>query len=126
MSCWHRPPFLDDYEEAALKWIKDKERYCKDKYGIMNLFAYMGIGNSAPHEQVCSQFTKNYLADMLSIVSRTPKYAYTLPDKWTKENKVSPEDQKEWLLANHWNIPFLKEVEDNYDPHKEVEAPNEG
>ena len=120
-----RPPFLDDYEEAALNWIKDKEKYCRDKYGIMNLFAYMGIGNNVPHEQVCAQFTKNYLKDMQSIVSRTPSYVYTLPDKWTKENKVSPEDQKEWFIANKWDIPFLKQVPDDYDPHKEVEAPEE-
>ena len=115
-----RPPFLDTCDNRAIEWIKDKEKYDRDKYGILNLFAYMGIGVNQPHQEVCAQFTKTYLFDMM-------KYSptYKLPDKWVKENKVSPYDQMNWFKENKWDIPFTKIVDNNYDPHEEILAPEE-
>jgi hypothetical protein len=110
------PPFLKEYEFEATQWIKDKEKYDKDKYGILNLFAYMGIGQNQEHAEVCSQFTTQYLIDMNEY------FSYLLPVKWTKENKVSPYDQKLWFKENKWDIPFTKQVEDNYNSQEEIES----
>jgi hypothetical protein len=117
-----RPPFLDSQidSDAALNWIKDKEKHDKDKYGILNLFAYMGIGSNQPHQEVCAQFTKTYLADMENF---SP--TFLMPDRWFKENKVSPYDQMLWFKENGWDIPFTKQVEDNYYPNQEIISPEE-
>jgi hypothetical protein len=115
-----RPPFIPELEDNAIQWIKDKEKYDKDKYGIWNLFAYMGIGENHPHEQVCSQFTATYLNDMQKLY---PKYS--LPIKWYQKNKVSPYDQLLWFKENKWNIPFTKQVNDSYYPNEEIIAPND-
>ena len=121
-----RPPFLDQYEDEAVAWLKTMEKRNKDKYGILNLFAYLGIGSNQPGQEVCAQFTARFLIDMLNIINKHPNpNIYALPNKWILENKSSPYDQMVWFKEQHWDIPFTKTVSSEYNPQEEIRAPED-
>jgi hypothetical protein len=118
-----RAPCLDDdygLQAKATDWMRTQHKLGL-QYGIMNLFADLGIGKINNREEVCIQYCIAFHIWLQNLTG-----SFTLPSNWIidkdKPNVISLQEFVIWAREQGWAKNYVKEVADDFDPHKEIEV----
>lgn len=113
--------FRQDLSDAFPGWC-DIQRKMDRPYGLGNLAADLGIGKVNPNQEVCIQ-----LGIMGLIWMQDQGCKVNIPADWILENRqpnvVSLKTVMDWTRGNSFAKEIYKEVPDDYDDTKELEAP---
>lgn len=113
------PDLVDDdrgqyFQMAVRDWFHKMDQM-QPEYGIENLFRILfgvPVDKSKPVCQMADIMKYDALAKAGAI--------HTIPLTWIRNMNIGCDVAMKWMVEQHWNVSFKKDVPDNYESNQEV------